>query len=182
MANLLTGIRLLLVIPTALVFAGGEFLIANFAVIAMVIAIASDYFDGKVARMTKTASARGQVFDHATDFLFVTCCLSGAAYAGHVNSILPVLIVVAFTQYVLDSYYFYHEKQLHMSFLGRLNGVFYFVPLCLIAASSLEILDAVSDILLSMTSIVCWILVGSTVLSIIDRSLAPMRSQQSSSQ
>lgn len=181
MANLLTSIRLLLVIPTALVFAGGEFIVTDFAAIAMVIAIASDYFDGKVARMTNTASPKGQVFDHATDFLFVTCCLSGAAYAGLVTSILPVLIVVAFSQYVLDSHYFYHEKQLHMSFLGRWNGVFYFVPLCLIAAARVDILDSVADSLLGLASIACWGLVGSTVVSIIDRSIAPLRSQQSSS-
>ena len=177
MANLLTSLRLLLVIPTALVFAGGEFLFSTFAAVAMVLAIASDYFDGKVARLRNTASAKGQVFDHATDFLFVTCCLMGAVYAGLVTSFLPVLIVIAFTQYVLDSHYFYHEKLLHMSFLGRWNGVFYFIPLCLIAASELGFLQAIAQQLLGIASIIGWLLVLSTTLSIIDRAIAPMRSQ-----
>jgi phosphatidylglycerophosphate synthase len=178
MANLLTGLRLLLVVPVAFAFANPDF-VSPLVLVAMVfVAIASDYFDGKVARLTNTASPRGQVFDHATDFLFVTCGLGGVAAAGLVTPLLPILIVIAFSQYVLDSHFFYHEKQLHMSFLGRWNGVFYFVPLCLIAASRLTLLENFFSFIELLVVILGWILACSTVLSIADRAIAPLRTHQ----
>jgi len=178
MANLLTGLRLLLVVPAAFAFANPEFVAPLVLVAMLLVAIASDYFDGKVARLTNTASPRGQVFDHATDFLFVACGLGGAAVGGLVTPLLPILIVIAFSQYVLDSHYFYHEKQLHMSFLGRWNGVFYFVPLCLIATSRLSLFDNYSSVVELLVVILAWALVCSTVLSITDRAIAPLRTHQ----
>lgn len=180
MANLLTGLRLLLVVPTTLAFASVNFVSASVLIAFMVIAIASDYFDGIVARYRNTASPRGQIFDHATDFLFVTSGLAGAAVSGMVTPILPVLIVIAFSQYVLDSYFFYHEKQLHMSFLGRWNGIFYFVPLCFIAASRLALFSNFSSTFELIVVVLGWVLVVSTILSITDRAMAPLRPQQNS--
>jgi len=178
MANLLTGLRLLLVVPAALAFANPEFVSPLVLVAMLFVAIASDYFDGKVARLTNTASPRGQVFDHTTDFLFVACGLGGAAFSGLVTPLLPILIVIAFSQYVLDSHFFYHEKQLHMSFLGRWNGVFYFVPLCLIAISRLTLFDSYSSVVELLVVILAWALVCSTVFSITDRAIAPLRTHQ----
>ena len=94
MANLLTGLRLLLVLPVALAFADTEYISPLLLAVLMFSAILSDYFDGKVARLTNTASPRGQIFDHATDCLFVSCALTGAAVAGMVSPVLPVLIVL----------------------------------------------------------------------------------------
>ena len=72
MANLLTGLRLLLAVPAALAFAQQEFLSPLLLLTLVGVAIATDFADGIVARRTDTASPRGQLFDHATDFLFVT--------------------------------------------------------------------------------------------------------------
>ena len=83
-------------------------------------------WEGYVARMTETDSAWGQLFDHATDFVFVTTSLAGAAMAGLVTPILPVLIVVAFSQYVMDSYLLHQQKQLQMNSIARWNGMLYF--------------------------------------------------------
>ena len=105
----------------------------------------------------------------------MTSGLAGAAIAGTLTPILPVLIVIAFTQYVLDSHYFYHEKQLHMSFLGRWNGVFYFVPLGFIAASRLEFFAAIAEPLTQTVTVLAYLLALSTIASIIDRAIAPLR-------
>ncbi len=175
MANFLTGIRLLLAVPSAMAFARSDFISAFMLLGLLFAAIATDYFDGIVARKTNTASVRGQVFDHSTDFLFVTSGLAGAAYAGAINPLLPILIVVAFLQYVLDSYFFYREKQLHMSFLGRWNGIFYFVPLLLIALSRIEFNVAINDFLPASIVLMGYLLLLSTVASIIDRAIAPLR-------
>ena len=178
MANLLTGLRLLLAGPAALAFARPEFITPLLLLTLVGVAIATDFADGIVARRADTASARGQLFDHTTDFLFVTSGLAGAAVAGQVTAVLPIVIVVAFSQYVLDSYFLHRKKQLHMSFLGRWNGMLYFVPLVLIAVLRLAVsrLDSVAGLAdLSSTLIVglSYVLVLSTIASIVDRAIAP---------
>jgi CDP-diacylglycerol--glycerol-3-phosphate 3-phosphatidyltransferase len=178
MANLLTALRLLLVVPAALAFARSDFLSPLLLLTLVSIAILTDYFDGIVARRTNTASPRGQLFDHTTDFLFVTSGLAGAAIAGQVPPALPVLIVVAFSQYVLDSHFFYREKRLHISFLGRWNGMLYFVPLVLIAVSRLDLVAGVVGIFSTLVGSLSYLLVLSTVASIIDRAIAPRRAHR----
>ena len=178
MANLLTALRLLLAVPAALAFAQPEFMTPLLLLTLVGVAIATDFGDGIVARRTGTASPRGQLFDHATDFLFVTSGLTGAAIAGQVTVALPIVIVVAFSQYVLDSYFLHRKKQLHMSFLGRWNGMFYFVPLVLIAVSRLAVagLDwaaGVAGIFSTLIELLSYLLVLSTIASIIDRAIAP---------
>ncbi|MBT8148222.1 MAG: CDP-alcohol phosphatidyltransferase family protein [Gammaproteobacteria bacterium] len=178
MANLLTAIRLLISIPTALSIAMVLKLPPMVLVLLVLIAIVTDYFDGKIARRLGTASPRGQVFDHTTDFLFVTSALFGAAYVDLLTPILPVLIVIAFSQYVLDSYFFYHEKQLHMNKLGRWNGILYFVPIVLIASSRTAPFSSITGIMNMVIFVLGWLLVLSTVLSILDRAMAPLHIHQ----
>ena len=54
MANVLTVVRLLLVLPFAFLMARGDMRSALFAAIAMVVAIGTDLLDGPVARRTGT--------------------------------------------------------------------------------------------------------------------------------
>ena len=175
MAHALTGARLLLVAPVAVAFARPEFLNPGVLFVLLWVAIATDYWDGRVARIRGTASASGQLFDHGTDFLFVTTALAGAALAGLVTPILPVLIAVAFTQYVLDSYLLYRQKRLRMSAIGRWNGIFYFVPLVVIATSRLGLFGDAASLLTQTASGLGYALAVSTVVSVIDRALAPVR-------
>ena len=180
LANLLTALRLLLAVPAALAFARSDFITPLLLLTLVSIAIATDFADGIVARRTDTASPRGQLFDHATDFLFVTSGLAGAAIAGQVPAVLPIVIVVAFSQYVLDSYLLHREKRLHMSFLGRWNGMLYFVPLVLIAVSrlavsGLELVEGAAGIFSTLIILLSYLLVLSTIASIIDRAIAPRR-------
>jgi phosphatidylglycerophosphate synthase len=174
MANFLTAIRLLLIIPVAMAIAN-ESLFTSWLLLALiVIAIASDYFDGKVARALKTASARGMLFDHGTDFIFVTIALFALSIIGLSSILLPLLIVVAFLQYVLDSYFLFKQKQLRMSFLGRWNGIFYFVPIVLVAASRLPAFEQVQDNFNLIIVYSNYALTVSTLASIVDRAIAPM--------
>ena len=120
--HLPTGVRLGLALPLAVAFARPDFLGAGVVAVLLALALATDYADGIVARRRGTASAAGQLFDHATDCLFVTAGLTGAALAGAVPLALPVLVVVAFGQYVFDSYLVHRQKRLRMSTIGRWNG------------------------------------------------------------
>ena len=174
-AHLLTGLRLAAAVPLAIAFARPDFLSAGLVAALLTVAIASDYFDGVVARRQGAASAAGRLFDHATDCLFVTACSTGAALAGHVPLVLPVLIAVAFSQYVLDSYWLHRRKQLRMSTIGRWNGIGYFVPLVVLAAARVEAVPALTPLLNAAARIVAWVLVASTCVSIVDRATAARR-------
>lgn len=169
----------MLVIPVAWSCADPARFPSAALLVMLMLAIASDYFDGKVARKMNTASARGQLFDHTTDFLLVSSGLFGAAYAGLVFPWLPILIVLAFSQYVVDSYFLYRQKQLRMSFLGRWNGVFYFLPLIVIALMRLEPLAPLTPILNILLLVIVSALTLSTLASMLDRALAPMRLSKS---
>ena len=174
-AHLLTGLRLGLALPLAIAFARPDFLSAGLVAVLLTVALSSDYFDGIVARRHGTASAGGQLFDHATDCLFVTACLTGAALAGLLPRVLPVLIAVAFSQYVLDSYWLRRRKQLRMSTIGRWNGIGYFVPLVVLAAARLELVPALTPLLTVLARVVAYVLVVSTLISIADRATAAYR-------
>ena len=172
MAHLLTGIRLMLALPLAVAFARPDVLGAGLVALLLGVAIATDFFDGIVARRQGTASPGGQLFDHGTDCLFVTTGLTGAAMADLVPLVLPILITVAFSQYVFDSYRVHRQKRLRMSGIGRWNGVLYFVPLVLLAAARLEVVADLSSLLTLTALAASYALVVSTIVSIIDRATA----------
>lgn len=175
MAHLLTGIRLLLALPLAVVFARPDVLGAGLVALLLGVAIATDYVDGIVARRQDTASPGGQLFDHGTDCLFVTTGLTGAALADLVPLVLPILITIAFSQYVFDSYWVHRQKRLRMSGIGRWNGVLYFVPLVLLAAARLEVGADLSSLLTRTALAASYALVVSTSVSIVDRATAALR-------
>lgn len=173
MANALTAIRLVLVLPMALALARPGALAPQVVALMLALAIASDYLDGPVARRTGSASAAGMLFDHTTDCLFVTGGLTGAAIAGSITPILPALIPFAFAQYVVDSYVWSRRRQLRASFLGRWNGILYFVPLVLIAVARLSAPSPFAAFLVLAARTLGYLLALSTVASMIDRATTP---------
>ena len=175
MAHLLTCIRLALAVPLAVAFARPDLLGDGLVAMLLAAAIATDLLDGAVARRRGTASAGGQLFDHATDCVFVAACLGGAALSGRVTVVLPVLVVLAFVQYVVDSRWLHRDKRLRMSAIGRWNGVGYFVPLVILAAAPLEVVPDQEAVLTPLAGITAWVLVGTTMVSIIDRATAARR-------
>lgn len=175
MANLLTTLRLLLIAPVVYGLTNPGSMPAYWLALLFFLAIASDFLDGKVARATNTASARGMLFDHGTDFLFVTSTMVALAFTGVLSPLLPVLVTIAFSQYVLDSYFWLKQKQLKMSFLGRWNGVFYFGPALLFIASQLPVASFLQTLFGLATVWLGYGLILSTLLSIVDRTIAPLR-------
>ena len=176
MAHALTALRLLCAAPFAWLMAQPGPGAARAAGVLIVIAIVTDLLDGPVARRTRGASARGRVFDHTTDFVFVTAGLFGGAASGAVPFVLPALIVVAFTQYVIDSYWLHRERELRMSALGRWNGILYFVPLCVEVGVRVGLAtDLGLGWLGSLVPWIAWALVATTVASIADRAFAVSR-------
>jgi phosphatidylglycerophosphate synthase len=176
-AHVLTGTRLLAVVPAAWAFSRPDRVSVWLLAALVTVAIVTDVYDGPLARASGTASPGGMLFDHTTDFLFVTSGLAGAAMAGLVPGLLPGLIVVAFSQYVLDSYFLHRQKQLRMSVLGRWNGILYFVPLVQIVIARLGSLPVLPALAAALVRPCATLLVATTLLSIADRALAPRRTR-----
>ena len=173
MANALTAVRLALVLPMSAALARPDLLAPGLLALILCLAIATDYLDGPIARRTGTASPKGQLFDHSTDCLFVTGGLAGAAMAGAVTPILPALVPLAFGQYVVDSYVWHRQRQLRASFLGRWNGILYFVPIVLVAAARLPFPAGFASLLRLTAAVLGYLLAISTIMSMIDRATTP---------
>ena len=173
MHHVLTALRLLLAAPVAWGVARPGAVPGPWLLAAVLVAVATDYLDGIVARHAGAASDRGRLYDHSVDFVFVVTGLAAAAYAGEVPALLPLLVVAAFTQYVVDSYALHRAKRLRMSSLGRVNGVLYFLPIVLVAALRWDVAAAARPLGAVAVALLSWLLVGSTIASMIDRALAP---------
>jgi CDP-diacylglycerol--glycerol-3-phosphate 3-phosphatidyltransferase len=167
LAHLLTALRLALLAPFAYWMYSATQHAALLAAAALVAAIASDLLDGAIARRRGTQSSFGRAFDHGADCAFVSAGLAGAAARGSLPWLLPALVVVAFAQYAIDSYWLHRRGELRMSALGRWNGVLYFVPLSVDVARRLGI-----EVPLLALHVIAWLLIASTVASMADRALA----------
>ena len=160
MANTLTTVRLLLVAPFAFFMTKGDARSAVFALLVWAVALITDFLDGPIARGRNTVTALSGTFDHTADFLFVTSGLFAGAYRGVFPWILPVLIVAAFSQYVIDSYWIHRHSKLRGSKLGRYNGMMYFVPTCMEIVIRLG-----ARFLQPLLTALVWALVVSTLVS-----------------
>src|SRR5260370_26523434 len=128
MANALTAIRLLLVVPFAFFMARGDSHSALSALITWVVALATDFLDGPIARRRGTVSPLSGAFDHTSDFLFVVSGIFAGAFRGAFPWILPVCITAAFAQYAVDSYWFHRQLKFRGTKLCRYNCMLYFLP------------------------------------------------------
>lgn len=129
MAKALTAARLLLAAPFTLLALREDPRSAILGLLVLAVALATDVLDGMAARRYGTGTPASDLFDHATDCVFVTSGLAALATRGAVPWILPVLVAAAFLQYVVDSYWVHRAGRLRTSSLGRWNGVLYFTPL-----------------------------------------------------
>lgn len=122
-ANLLTALRLLLAVPCAWLAAAEHW---PAAALVLSLAVLTDLLDGPLARRFDQSSALGGLVDHTTDAFFVASLLVALAASGFVPWLLPLLVVAAFVQYMLDSRAL-AGRPLRASWLGRANGIAYFV-------------------------------------------------------
>ncbi len=161
-ANALTAIRLLAAPALFAAICAGEPWIAT---LLFALAVATDVADGWVARRYGEESALGGLVDHAVDAVFVTAGCAALANLGVLPALLPAVIAVAFVQYAVDSRAG-RARRLRASWLGRWNGIAYYVIVAVpIARDALSLPWPGPGLVLSLG----WLLVGSTLLSIADR-------------
>jgi cardiolipin synthase len=171
-ANALTGLRFLLAPALAWAMQADA---AGAALAAFALAVATDFADGRVARRFGEASALGGFLDHATDATFVAAGLASLAFAVRIPAPLPPLVLAAFAQYALDSRRAGAPLALRASALGRWNGVAYFVLLGIPVVRDGLALGWPSD---GLVRALGWVLVATTVASMLDRGLAWLRARR----
>src|SRR3974377_264139 len=160
MANALTAVRLLLVLPFAFFITKGARASALFPFVAWVVAVITDFLDGPIARRRGTVTAASGTFDHTSDFLFVTSGLFAGALRGAFPWILPALITAAFAQYVIDSYWVHRRIQLRGSKIAPHNSIFFFLP-----SPMHRLIRMGVRFLEPLLTILVWLLVLSTLVS-----------------
>ena len=167
-ANFLTGLRLgaAPACAASIVYADAGLALAFYAM-----GVVTDLADGPVARRRGEASRLGGLFDHGTDAFFVTLGLLALCARGEIPLVLPGLVAVAFVQYAVDSRV-QASRPLRASSLGRWNGIAYFV---LLGVPVLR--DALGWFWPGpgVVRLVAWVLVASTLVSMVDRFLAKRR-------
>ncbi len=131
------------------------------------LAVGTDFVDGRIARARGESSRFGGLLDHASDASFVVAGLAAVALGGRITPLLPVLVAIAFVQYVLDSRWLAGEP-LRASGLGRWNGILYFVPLGITVTRESAGLAQPSD---RVVALLAYALAASTAVSIADRAL-----------
>ena len=161
-ANALTASRALLALPCACLAVDQRW---SFAALLLSLAVLTDVLDGPLARRLEQSSALGGLIDHATDAAFVTLLLIALWTRGYVPWLLPVLVTASFLQYAVDSRAL-RGRSLRASWLGRCNGIAYFVLAALVVYRNALGLSWPNDALLEALA---WLLVLSTVASMLDR-------------
>jgi len=175
-ANALTALRLVLVFPSCWSIATGQLALAA---VVFCIAVASDVPDGRAARARGEVSKFGGLFDHSVDASFVGLSLAALALSGGqgaggqgdlaITPLLSILVFLSFTQYALDSKVL-QGQSLRASVLGRYNGIGYFVVLgtAVIGAA----IGLPQPLLNPVVMVMAWLLVATTLVSMLDRFLA----------
>jgi len=165
--NLLTAARLGLVAPLLYCILHSLW---PWAWLLFVVAVITDVWDGKLARRLSQSSPLGGLFDHSTDAVLVSFSCGALAIQGLFNPWLAALILLAFLQYMLDSSAL-SGVALRTSRLGRLNGVAYYV---LVGVALFALWQDIAWLQQPIVGL-AWLLVMSTLLSMLDRLLTLLR-------
>ena len=161
-ANALTFARLASAPMLAWALVEGHVFLALFLFVA---ACVSDFADGGLARRLGQVSSLGGLLDHATDATLMVVGLAALSTLGLVPPLLPLLVAVAFLQYVIDSRAA-AGRPLRANPIGRWNGIAYYIllgtPILRDAAGVLWPWD-------TLVRLAGWLLVATTGFSMVQR-------------
>jgi cardiolipin synthase len=160
-ANGLSMLRLMCAPALVLAIDSGA---APLAVALFVLAVATDFADGFVARRFGEESGLGRLVDHSTDAIFVSAGTAALACADRLPVLLPTLIALSFIQYAVDTRN--PDTGPRPSPLGRWNGIAYYVVLAVpIFKDALGLGWPPEGLIAAMG----WALVATTLVSMADR-------------
>ena len=161
LANSLSLFRLIIAPVAAWNIISGMWLTVSFL---LILAILSDLLDGPIARNKGQESDSGGLLDHSCDAFLVAVLLLALTKTHGIPLLLPILVLLSFLQYVLDSKAL-SGYSLRASLLGRSNGIAYYVlaSICIF----LEVIQM--NLPDSFFTIFSWTLIVSTLVSMSDR-------------
>lgn len=122
-ADALSLLRVCLAFPAAYWIRGDAW---EEAALVFAVAAISDLADGPLARRGGSPRPRGALLDHGADAIFVVLCLGALATKALVSALLPVLVLLAFAQYVWDSGV-HRGGALRGHAIGKINGIAYYL-------------------------------------------------------
>jgi phosphatidylglycerophosphate synthase len=134
-ANLLSASRFVLGAMWLVAFVHGDRRPEVLGPIALAAAL-SDFVDGRVARLMRSADQFGRWLDSVADVAFVLTALACESQAGAIRAYIPVLIAVSFAQYAIDSIVISGSSTPVRSRLGHWGGVVNFALVLLLAFAS----------------------------------------------
>jgi phosphatidylglycerophosphate synthase len=134
-ANVLSASRFVLAAMWLAAFFYGDRRSEVLGPIALAAAL-SDFVDGRVARLMRTADQFGRWLDNVADITFVLTALVCEAQAGSIPAYIPVLIAVSFAQYAIDSIVIGGSATPVKSRLGHWGGIVNFALVLLLAFAS----------------------------------------------
>jgi len=134
-ANLLSASRFVLGAMWLVAFVHGDRRPEVLGPIALAAAL-SDFVDGRVARLMRSADQFGRWLDSVADVAFVLTALACEAQAGAIPAYIPVLIAVSFAQYAIDSIVIRGSPIPVKSRIGHWGGVVNFALVLLLAFAS----------------------------------------------
>jgi len=161
LANSLSLSRVFIAPVIAWIILSDRWLTASFF---LLLAILSDLLDGPIARKKGQETSTGGLLDHSCDALLVAVLLFVLNKTHGIPLLLPILVLGSFLQYVLDSKALSGQK-LRTSFLGRSNGIAYYVLASICIFSQAAGIDQLDKFFI----IFAWILIASTLVSMSER-------------
>ena len=161
LANSLSLSRLFIAPVIAWIILSDWWLTASFF---LLLAILSDLLDGPIARKKGQETSTGGLLDHSCDALLIAVLLFVLNKTHGIPLLLPILVLGSFLQYVLDSKALSGHK-LRTSFLGRSNGIAYYILASICIFSQAAGIDQLDKFFI----IFAWILIASTLVSMSER-------------
>ncbi|MEM7467192.1 MAG: CDP-alcohol phosphatidyltransferase family protein [Pseudomonadota bacterium] len=158
--NLISYSRVVLLLPLGYgIFAQAP--VVSFVCFSLI--VISDIYDGKLARRAEILNPNGTRIDHSADAIVVGTTSAILAHQHVALPILPVLIALAFLQYIFDGSNFGREPR--ASKLGKINGIAYYgyCAICLISFHVNFSNTLIENFVITSCG---WILVATTCASI----------------
>ncbi len=137
-ASYITLLRIFLIIPVIFFSSFQDSFFNYLALVLFLLAILTDYFDGYVARKTKTVTELGALLDLLADKLLVSIILIWLLFINNgLVLIIPILIIVSreliissLRQYAIES-----KKRIEVTMLGKGKTTVQFLSISLIIIS-----------------------------------------------
>ena len=156
--NKLTILRMIMIVPfVVLLLMGWDYI----ALIIFIIASLTDMLDGKIARKYNLVTNFGKFMDPLADKLLVCAAMIVLVEMGRIPAWIVIIIISR--EFIISGFRLVASDNgvvIAASYWGKFKTVFQMIMICLMIVDS--------DVLSLMTTVVMWIAVVLTIISLVD--------------